>query len=640
MIPIQPQDFLSLAYPASLALSPDGAFCAWLEYTADLSGNAYSAALKLSSCLSECPMNLACTEKPAAICWEDNDHLLYISARSEKTVLHRIHIRSGRDQFVSCLPAAVSSLCPLSDGRLLVLVKTDFRPSITPEFSVLDEIPFWANGRGITNGRRTRLCIWDGSALTPITPEDSEIGTFSVHESEILYSIRYRLDKKMKFAALCRFDLTDGSTVQLMEPDRYDIFGAWRIGEQILVSATDMDIWGNVQNPDFYRIPIASSWKSNSQKPPAYEKFLTADLGVTNDVTSDARYGSSSQWVVCGDRLYFIATTRAGSRLYCLDVSGRIEALTEDDGRTVTGISAACGRLAMIQETPSRCGEVFLCRPDGDCQRISHCNDGYFSSHDPIPPVHISFRSREKEIDGYVIPPAGFDPSKRYPGVLQIHGGPKLAYGSVFHMEMQAMAARGWFVFFCNPAGSDGRGNQFMDLRGLYGSIDYEDLMNFTDAVLKQYPQLDSDRLAVCGGSYGGFMVNWIITRTGRFRCAVSQRSISNWVSMFCTSDIGYRFVGDQLDGTPWTEPRRFWEQSPVSHAHKVSTPTLFIHADQDFRCPMGEGLQMFTALRYFGVESRLCLLHGENHELSRGGRPRQRMKRLEEIFHWLESHL
>lgn len=178
-----------------------------------------------------------------------------------------------------------------------------------------------------------------------------------------------------------------------------------------------------------------------------------------------------------------------------------------------------------------------------------------------------------------------------------------------------------------------------MDLRGRYGSLDYEDLMVFTDRVLERFPQLDPGRLAVCGGSYGGFMVNWIIGHTTRFCCAVSQRSISNWVSMFCTGDTGYRFAADQLDGTPWSEPERYFTQSPLQYADKAATPTLFIHSDQDYRCPLGEGLQMFTALRYFGVEARMCLLKGENHDLSRSGRPKNRLKRLEEIFNWLDKY-
>ena len=135
-------------------------------------------------------------------------------------------------------------------------------------------------------------------------------------------------------------------------------------------------------------------------------------------------------------------------------------------------------------------------------------------------------------------------------------------------------------------------------------------------------------------------MVNWIIGHTDRFACAVSQRSISNMVSMFCTSDIGYRFVADQCAATPWTDMEKLWQQSPLAFAHRAKTPTLFIHGNEDYRCDRSEAMQMFTALRYHGVESRMCLFDGENHELSRGGTPSQRMLRLTEILSWLDRWL
>lgn len=628
MLSIQPQDFLSLTYPADLCISPDAGYCAWLEYTPDLSSNAYAPCLACRPIGGISTSILSCARRPSALAWEDASHLMYSSVSGGSTHLRRLDPVSGEDVPVARIPMPVLSFYPLRDGRVLLLAAGTLRPSSQEEAIILDEIPFWANGRGFTNGQRTRLYVWDHASLSPVSPADAEIGVVSVKDNEILYSVRYHVDKKMKFAALCRYDLVSDTTEQLIPPDTYDIFHVRRIGNQILVCATDMGAWGNVQNPDFFLV------KSGNM-----EKIASPDLGVTNDVTTDARYGSLSQWACGDDCLYFIAVTRSGSRLYRLNLSGSIEPMTEDDGRTIAGICAAGRTIAFVQETPGRSGEVFLFDTSGAHPRLSNCGHTFFSSRSPVPPEHFTFCSGGEEIDGYVIRPAVSDPSLSCPGVLQIHGGPKLAYGSIFHLEMQAMAARGWFVFFCNPRGSDGRGSRFMDLRGQYGTGDYEDLMAFTDHVLKRYPQLDSRRLAVCGGSYGGFMVNWIIGHTKRFCCAVSQRSISNWVSMFCTGDTGYRFVADQLDGTPWSQPQRFFSQSPVQYADKAVTPTLFIHSEQDYRCPVSEGLQMFTALRYFGVESRLCLIRGENHELSRSGRPKQRMKRLEEIFCWLEKH-
>ena len=135
-------------------------------------------------------------------------------------------------------------------------------------------------------------------------------------------------------------------------------------------------------------------------------------------------------------------------------------------------------------------------------------------------------------------------------------------------------------------------------------------------------------------------MTNWIIGHTGRFKCAASQRSIANWTSFHNTSDIGWYFAEDQVGGSPWNGLEKIWEQSPLKYADRVTTPTLFLHSDEDYRCPLSEGLQMFYAVREHGVESRLCIFHGENHELSRSGKPENRIRRLREITEWMEHYL
>lgn len=164
--------------------------------------------------------------------------------------------------------------------------------------------------------------------------------------------------------------------------------------------------------------------------------------------------------------------------------------------------------------------------------------------------------------------------------------------------------------------------------------------MGFVDTVLAQYPSIDPERLGVAGGSYGGFMTNWIIGHTGRFKAAVSQRSISNWISMANTTDIGYYFVPDQIGADLWENTDKLWDASPLKYAGRVTTPTLFIHSEEDYRCWLVEGLQMFTALKYHGVEARLCMFRGENHELSRSGKPKHRIRRLQEISSWFARFL
>ena len=164
--------------------------------------------------------------------------------------------------------------------------------------------------------------------------------------------------------------------------------------------------------------------------------------------------------------------------------------------------------------------------------------------------------------------------------------------------------------------------------------------MKFVDICLEECPWMDGDRLGITGGSYGGFMTNWVIGHTDRFKAAASQRSISNWVSLSNTADIGYTFDVDQVDANVWENHDKVWKQSPLQYANQAKTPTVFIHSNEDYRCWMAEGLQMFYALRYFGVETRLCLFKGENHALCVIGKPVHRVRRIQEITQWMDKYL
>lgn len=250
------------------------------------------------------------------------------------------------------------------------------------------------------------------------------------------------------------------------------------------------------------------------------------------------------------------------------------------------------------------------------------------------------FESNGDKLRGYVLLPTDFDPDKKYPTLLSVHGGPKTEFSDIFHHEHQVFANDGYIIIYTNPHGASGNGVEFSDIRGKYGHIDYEDLMNFTDEAIKRYPQIDTENMGVYGGSYGGFMTNWIISHTDRFKAANAQRCISNWISFYGVSDIGYYFATDQTDADPWDSLDQMWELSPLKHAKNVKTPTLFIHSDEDHRCPLEQALQMYTRIKLNGVESKMYIFHGENHELSRSGKPKGRIKRLTEIKSWFDGHL
>ena len=252
-------------------------------------------------------------------------------------------------------------------------------------------------------------------------------------------------------------------------------------------------------------------------------------------------------------------------------------------------------------------------------------------------PEFTSFVNRDGvRIDGFVIYPADYERGKKYPGVLHIHGGPRQAYSSNYAHEMQLFSSHGYFVFFCNPRGSASRGEKFSALGDRRGTIDYEDIMAFTDHVLERYPDLDGERLGVTGISFGGFMTNWIIGHTGRFRAAVSCCSIVNNLSFFGVSDENS--WGSLL--APWDNVQRGWDGSPLKYYRNVTTPTMFVQTYEDYRCPLSEAVQMYTALQIIGVDTRLCMFHGESHSLSRTGHPRNRVRRLRAILEWMDKYL
>ena len=359
------------------------------------------------------------------------------------------------------------------------------------------------------------------------------------------------------------------------------------------------------------------------------------DMCMNNSVGTDVRLLGGKGIFVKDEFMYFTNTEVNSSYIYRINKDGNIERLNEKQGSIDCFDVSKDGKIYAIALKDNNLQEIYEIT-DSVEERISFHNNIQYKISEV---EELRFENDGIGFIGYVIKPVDYDSTKKYPAILSVHGGPKTVFGKVFHHEMQFLANNGYFVFYTNPRGSDGRGKMFADIRGKYGEIDYDDLMKFTDKVIENYPAIDSERLAVMGGSYGGFMTNWVIGHTERFKAACSQRSISNMTTEFLLTDIGYYFIDDQISATPWSNYEKLWYHSPLKYADKVKTPTLFIHSDEDYRCWTPEGIQMFSALKYHDVPARLVIFKGENHELSRSGKPLHRIKRLTEIFDWFENY-
>ncbi|MBR5004308.1 MAG: S9 family peptidase, partial [Erysipelotrichaceae bacterium] len=405
--------------------------------------------------------------------------------------------------------------------------------------------------------------------------------------------------------------------------DEMMLQSAWYFNEGILLMGNKVITHGLNENGRFYFL------KDN-------EMTLLYDnvMSTHNSVGSDCRYGGGAGSKVVGDKFYYTTTKDKDGIIVSIDKKGNYKEELLLDG-SVDCFDIQNGKIYYIAMKDGALQELYC-----DNQKLTDLNtdvlkDTYVAKYQEIP-----FENDGMAFTGWVLLPKDYDPNKKYPAILDIHGGPKTAYGTVFYHEMQLWANMGYFVFFTNPRGSDGKDNDFMDIFGKYGTIDYDDLMRFTDVVLETYPAIDSSKVGVTGGSYGGFMTNWIIGHTDRFACAATQRSISNWISFYGTSDIGMFFAEDQIHGNVFNKPEKLWEHSPLKYADNIVTPTLFIHSDEDYRCPLEQGLQLYTAIVDKGIDTRFVLFHGENHELSRGGKPKHRVRRLEEITDWMEKYL
>ena len=245
-----------------------------------------------------------------------------------------------------------------------------------------------------------------------------------------------------------------------------------------------------------------------------------------------------------------------------------------------------------------------------------------------------------KKIQGWLLHPPDFDRSRKYPFILQIHGGPHSAYGNTFTHEFHWMAAKGYVVLFPNPRGSSNYGQDFGNvIQFRYPGDDYKDLMAGVDEVLKR-GYIDEKRLGVTGGSGGGLLTNWTITQTNRFAAAVSQRSIADWSGFWYTADFTL-FTPTWFRKAPWEDPADFALRSPITHVAKVTTPLMLIDGDDDLRTPPSDGGEMmFRALKYMKVPTVMVRFPGETHELSRSGKPRHRIERLQHIVGWFDKFL
>ncbi len=641
MKPVQIDDLFDYRFLSSIEISPRSDWAAFLVKHADVQENSYRSDIYLAHLTKPEVRRLTTSGKDTAYTWEAlGDSILFASKRVEEakgTMLYRIQVAGGEAEAVCELPHKAEVFQPLPDGRILFTARVplDGEPAEdAADYEVLEEIPFWQNGKGFTSRKRVRLFLFtpESGELETLTEPELEIQSFDWIDDRIAIVARRFPGKAGVTNELWIHHLSSGET-QCLSRDALSLGEARFLDrDSLLVLASDMASYGLGQNRELLLYDLPG--RTSASLTPEW------DRSIGNSVGSDCRNGGGPTLRVDNGFAYVTITEHATSKVVRIARDGAIDTVAEPNG-SVDSYAVKNGQVLCVELHPDALHEVYAYESQ-DARKLTSLNEHRLDEKNISRPEAFQAMSGNTPLDAWIMKPKDFDPTKTYPTILNIHGGPRGAYGAVFFHEMQFLASQGYVLLYTNPRGSSGRGNDFANLQCKYGTIDYDDLMAVVDEALDNYAFIDANRLGVMGGSYGGFMTNWMIGHTDRFKAAVSQRSIANWTSKFNTTDIGYYFNKDAMGTDPWEDggADKLWWHSPLKYADKAVTPTLFIHSEQDYRCWIAEGLQMFTALRYHGVESRLVLFREENHELSRSGKPKHRARRLQEMLDWFDRFL
>ncbi|MCO5178412.1 MAG: S9 family peptidase, partial [Thermomicrobiales bacterium] len=364
-----------------------------------------------------------------------------------------------------------------------------------------------------------------------------------------------------------------------------------------------------------------------------------ADQGI-GDSTFFAE--SAPRWAADGKSILTVCSDEGSVQLARVDVpDGGVTLLTSGAHKVSNAAQLPDGRVALGVGTPTTAGDIWIRGADGALSQLTHVGDEWGSSIALSQPEEFRVASADGTmIHGWIMKPANFDPDTKYPMLLEIHGGPFGMYAEALMHEFQTLAARGYVVLYTNPRGSAGYGDEFAGalFRG-WGKHDMPDLMAAVDWAIEQ-GYVDPERLGILGGSYGGFMTNWVIGHTDRFKAAVTQRCLSDMYSTYGTDDIYFAMADQTIGGDPWDDPDIYWELSPITYVENIDTPLLIEHQEQDMRCPIGQAQQLFTALKRRGKTVEMMLYPDESHGMSRTGQPKHRIERLNAMLDWFDRYL
>jgi dipeptidyl aminopeptidase/acylaminoacyl peptidase len=649
---IQVEDICSFKFVSDPRFNPDGKGLAYVLSEADVDKNGYKSSIfyidekkevkQLTNSVSD---KLVKDTSPR---WSpDGKYLAFISNRSGQNKVYILPADGGEAKVLVDFPAGAITWAP--DSKCIAFVAKD--PKKKEEVKNADRMHFTDlrykfNGQGYFTDKR-KSHIWvvnvENGEVEQITDTkfDDSSPAFSPDGDNIVFVSTRHKDETNLWSDLYQVNVENKETTRLTDhngPASSPVYSP--CGKYIAFVGHDKDE-EHAANQNVWILKTDGSGMVNLT--------LDYDRSVNGGPGSDVRYGGGNNepiWKGDSSAIIFRIGDKGTSKIVQVDLKGNVSEITNfKHGISSYDATEENGqlKLAYVAETLTQSPEIYTFL-NGKQTKMTGANDDFLAQFDFAPVHNFTYKSaKDWDIEGWLLEPLHREEGKKYPVVLEIHGGPAAAYGWSFYHEFYLLSAMGYGVLFTNPRGSRTYGEEFTNgVIGDWGGHDYDDVINGTKYAIENFDWVDENRLGVTGGSYGGYLANWMVTQTDMYKAAVSLRSISNLYTKYGVSDIGWYGNRRGMGGADlWDQEDFIMSRSAIRFAPNVKTPILLIHSMEDYRCPFEQAEQFYVALKRLGnAPTELLVFKGENHELSRSGKPLNRMDRLRGIVDWFERYL
>jgi dipeptidyl aminopeptidase/acylaminoacyl peptidase len=643
-------DVFQLEYADDVQISPDGSQIVYVRVSHDIMTDRARRNLWIINAdgTDNRPLRSESKSSMSPRWSPDGKRLAYVSAAEGSPQLYVRWMDSGQTALLTNLVQAPGAIAWSPDGKSIAF--TQFVPSRKPPLAtppekpegaswappvkVIDSVVYRADGEGFLDAGYSHLFIVsaEGGTARQLTDGDfNDAGplSFTPDSKRLVFSANRGADweRDPQESEVYSVDLATGTLTPLTSrdgPDNAPVVSP--DGRKIAYLGFDDRLQG-------YQLTHLYVMDVDGGNPRA----LSAKLGLDIE---------NPRWAADSRSLFVSYDERGVKKLGQVTLDGKLRAVAEGVGGTDLGRPytsgmysvARNGRVAFTHNTPSRPSDVATAF-GGSTRVLTTLNDDLFGNKTLGAVRELTWKSThdQREIQGWVITPPDFDAAKKYPMILEIHGGPFTAYGPNYTTELQLMAAAGYIVLYANPRGSTSYGEEFGNLiHHAYPGNDYDDLISGVDALIAQ-GNVDPENLFVTGGSGGGVLTAWIVGKTDRFRAAVVAKPVINWSSFALTADISSFFYKYWFGAYPWEQPEQYWKRSPLSLVGNVKTPTMLLTGEADYRTPIAESEQYYQALKLRKVDTVMVRIPEASHGMV--SRPSNLIAKVDNILAWFERY-